>query len=87
MEFVIVNVDESVASKPLLERIIFEHGGKCVANVMPSTTHLIAARVDFRVRNLIDTYGMNIIKYNWLLSCRDYEALIDFDPTFMIYTN
>ena len=54
---------------------------------MPTTTHLIAAREDFRVRNLIEAYSMNIIKYTWLLTCRDYGTLVDFDPTFMLYTN
>ena len=63
MEFYIVNTDEKVASKHFLETVIATNGGKRVQNLMETTTHLIAAREDFRVRNIVAQYGMNIINY------------------------
>ena len=69
MEFYIVNTDEKAASKQFLETVIVTNGGRRVQNLMPTTTHLIAAREDFRVRNIVAQYGMNIISYKWILSC------------------
>lgn len=43
MEFYIVNVDDQIANKPYLESRIVEHGGKRVQNLLPTTTHIIAA--------------------------------------------
>ena len=53
MEFYIVNTDEKAASKHFLETIIATNGGRRVQNLMDTTTHLIAAREDFRVRNIV----------------------------------
>ena len=44
LEFYIVNTDESIASKPFLERLIVQHGGKKVQNLVRTTTHIIAER-------------------------------------------
>ena len=60
MEFYVINVD-STLSKPDLEKIILENGGKRVQNLMPTTTHLIAAKECFRVRSIVQQYKMNII--------------------------
>ena len=68
-EFYIVNTDEKIASKSFLETVIVTNGGKRVQNLMPTTTHIIAAREDFRVRNIVAMNGMNIISFKWILSC------------------
>ena len=87
MEFYIVNTDEKAASKQFLETVIVTNGGRRVQNLMPTTTHLIAAREDFRVRNIVAQYGMNVISYKWILSCLKRGMLVDLEPLFMIAVN
>ena len=86
-EFYIVNTDEKVASKQFLETVVVTNGGRRVQNLMPTTTHLIAAREDFRVRNIVAFYGMNVISYKWILSCLERGFLVDLEPIFMIAVN
>lgn len=87
MEFYIVNTDEKMASKHFLETVIATNGGKRVQNLMETTTHLIAAREDFRVRNIVAQYGMNIINYQWILTCLERGFLVDLEPMFMVSCN
>ena len=87
MEFYIVNTDESVASKHFIETLVVTNGGRRVQNLMSSTTHLIAAREDFRVRNIVAQYGMNIIHHSWVLNCVERGCLLELEPMFMISTN
>ena len=54
---------------------------------MGTTTHLIAAKNDFRVRNIVNYYGMNIIHFSWVLSCLERGFLVDLEPMFMVSTN
>lgn len=54
---------------------------------MPTTTHLIAVRDDFRTRAIVQQYGMNIIKHAWLLACVERGFLVDLEPRFMISAN
>ena len=86
-EFCIINTDEKVASKAFLETVIVTNGGTRVQNMMPTTTHIIAAREDFRVRNIVAMYGMNVISYKWILSCLRRGFLLDLEPIYMITTN
>jgi len=69
MEFYIINVEDKVANKPFLESRIVEHGGRRVQNLLPSTTHLLAANLDFRVRTLLNAYNVNVLSYKWVLAC------------------
>ncbi len=87
MEFYIVNVDDSKANKPYLESRIVEHGGQRVQNLMVTTTHIIAASLTFKVRTLIDKYDMNILSYQWILTCIERGFLVDLEPHYMIYAN
>lgn len=87
MEFYIVNIDEAIANKPQLESRIVENGGRRVQNLMDTTTHIVAARLDFKVRTLIDKFDMNILSYKWILACLERGFLIDLEPQYMIYSN
>ena len=87
MEFYIVNTDERAASKHFLETVIATNGGRRVQNLMQTTTHLIAARADFRVRNIVAQYGMNVIHFSWVLSCLERGFLVDLEPMFMVSAN
>ena len=87
MEFYIVNTDEQQASKNFLETVIVANGGSRVQNLMGTTTHLIAARADFRVRNTVAQYGMNVIHFSWILSCLERGFLVDLEPMFMVHAN
>lgn len=87
MEFYIVNTDEREASKHFLETVIVTNGGTRVQNLMGTTTHLIAAREDFRVRNIVAQYSMNVIHFSWVLSCLSRGFLIELEPMFMVSTN
>ena len=55
MEFYIVNSEErgDRNTKRFLEESIVKHGGTRVQNLMPTTTHLIAVREDFRTRSIV----------------------------------
>jgi len=55
--------------------------------MMPTTTHLIAAKEDFRVRNIVAQYGMNIVHYSWILSCIERGFLVELEPMFMVSIN
>jgi hypothetical protein len=79
--------DGSAATKPFLERLIVQHGGKKVQNLMRTTTHIIAERDDFKVRSLIQKYNMNIVKNKWVLACSDRGFLLELEPNYMIYSN
>ena len=87
MEFYIVNVDDKVANKPFLESRIVENGGRRVQNLMPTTTHLVAATMDFRVRTLVDKFDMNILSFRWILTCLERGFLVDLEPQYMVYAN
>jgi hypothetical protein len=87
MEFYIVNVDEQVANKPFLESRIVEHGGKRVQNLLPTTTHIIAATQTFKVRTLVERFNMNIVSYKWILACLDRGFLVDLEPHYMVHSN
>jgi hypothetical protein len=87
MEFYIVNVDPEKANKPYLESRIAENGGLVVQNMRPSTTHIIASNIDFKVKNLIERFNMNIVKYNWILVCIERGFLVDLEPSYMISAN
>jgi hypothetical protein len=80
MEFYIVNVDESVANKPFLESRIVENGGRRVQNLMTSTTHVIAAHMNFKVRTLVEKLNINIVSYKWILTCIERGFLVDLEP-------
>lgn len=80
IEFLVVNVDEGVCNKVYLESRIAEHGGKRVQNLLPSTTHIIASRLDFKVKTIIDTYHMSIVHFQWILACIERGFLIDLEP-------
>ena len=54
---------------------------------MASTTHLIAAKPDFRVRNIVAQYGMNVINYRWVLACVERGFLVDLEPILMVSVN
>jgi len=86
MEFYVINVDSTV-SKPNLEKIILENGGKRVQNLMPTTTHLIAAKECFRVRSIVQQYKMNVIQYRWVVNCAEFGTLVELEPLYMIYSN
>lgn len=88
LEFYIVNTDDlKGASKPFLERLIVRHGGKKVQNLMPTTTHVIADRADFKVRSLVDRYDMNIVKDTWVTACTERGFLLELEPAYMIHSN
>lgn len=87
MQFYIVNTDENRASKAYLETLIVTNGGNRVQNLMSSTTHLIGARADFRVRNIVAQYGMNVIDYRWILACVERGFLVDLEPLLMVSIN
>ena len=87
MEFYIVNVDDKVANKPFLESRIVENGGRRVQNLMPTTTHQVAATMDFRVRTLVDKFDMNILSFRWILTCLERGFLVDLEPQYMVYAN
>jgi DNA ligase-4 len=87
MEFYIVNADDQVANKPYLESRIVENGGRRVQNLMPTTTHVVAATLDFKVRTLIDKFDMNILSYRWILTCVERGFLVDLEPSYMVYSN
>ena len=55
--------------------------------MMSSTTHLIAAREDFRVRNIVAQYGMNIVHYSWVMNCLERCCLVELEPMFMVSAN
>jgi hypothetical protein len=89
MEFYVVNSEDHGErnTKRYLEEQIAKYGGRRVQNLMPTTTHLIAVREDFRTRSIVQQYSMNVIKYTWLLTCVDRGFLVDLEPRFMISTN
>ena len=55
MEFYIVNSDDKKeqSTKRYLEEQIIKYGGTRVQNLMPTTTHLVAVREDFRTRAIV----------------------------------
>ena len=55
--------------------------------MLQTTTHLIAARTDFRARGIVQQYGMDIIKYTWILTCLRRGFLVDLEPQYMVATN
>lgn len=75
------------SSKPFLERLIVRNGGRMVQNWMPTTTHVIADRADFKVRSLVDKYDMNIVKDTWVLACTERHFLLELEPAYMIHSN
>jgi hypothetical protein len=54
---------------------------------MPTTTHVIASREDFKVRSLVDQYDMNIVKDTWITACTERGFLLELEPAYMIYAN
>lgn len=99
MEFYVVSLGDSQVTKQFLERTVAEYGGLCVQNLLPTTTHLIAARCnleksfcnffrkDFKVQNIIKASGKCVIHYNWILKCAENGELIELTPDYMIYSN
>jgi len=47
---------------------------------MPSTTHIVAATFDFRVRTLVDKLDINVLSYKWILACLERGFLVDLEP-------
>lgn len=54
LEFYIVNTNELTAPKADIEKLIVIHGGRKVQNYLPSTTHIIADKFDFKIRSLLE---------------------------------
>ena len=85
--FYIINSNEAVASKANLEVLIAQHGGDRVQSLLPSTTHVIASKSDFKVRALVEKYDMNIVHYQWVVDCASRHMLLELEPRYMVYSN
>mmetsp|Transcript_60733 Transcript_60733/g.69397 ORF Transcript_60733/g.69397 Transcript_60733/m.69397 type:complete len:784 (+) Transcript_60733:504-2855(+) len=84
-EFCILNVNDKIITKSELECYIVKHGGLKVQNILPSTTHIIASKIDVKVSNLIRRQALDIIRCEWVIDCMKYEKIIDLSPRYMLH--
>ena len=83
-EFYIVNSGPE-NPKPALEKTILANGGRVVQNLLQTTTHLLAFEPDFRTRNVIGRFKMNVIYEAWMLECVRRQRLLELEPRYMLY--
>jgi hypothetical protein len=55
--------------------------------LLNTTTHVIAEKVDFKVKSLIEKYDMNIVRSKWIKACSERGILLELEPAYMIHTN
>lgn len=91
LEFLVLNLSEDHSKNSLekknLEMLIVEHGGSKVQNYMKNTTHVIANRVDLKVKSLINSKKINVYNQKWLYECIKLERIIKVSPLFLTYAN
>eukprot|EP00743_Colponemidia_sp_Colp-15_P010678 GILK01011788.1.p1 GENE.GILK01011788.1~~GILK01011788.1.p1 ORF type:complete len:977 (-),score=171.66 GILK01011788.1:53-2941(-) len=85
MEMCILNTDERKYPKQELETLIVQYGGSKVQNVREATTHILAARLDMKVRNQIQVGERDILHYQWLLECIAQKQVVPLEPKYMIH--
>jgi len=91
LEFIILNLDESssinAAQKKSIECCIVEYGGHKVQNFLPSTTHVIANKIDIRAQNILKTKDVNIFNSKWFYDCIKFNKIVTISPIYLTYTN
>ena len=55
--------------KQRIEYLIVEHGGEKVQNYLPSVTHIISNKIDFRAKNILKLHDINVMKSKWVEDC------------------
>lgn len=91
LEFLVLNLDDNLSvnttQKKTIECCIVEHGGVKVQNFLPTTTHIIASKLDIRAQNLLKTMDVNIYSPKWVYDCVKYNKFMTISPLYLIYIN
>lgn len=91
LEFLVLTVNEEMSKnseeKKQLEKLIVEHGGKKVQNLLDSTTHVIASLIDIRAKSILKKTNKNILQPNWVYDSIKYKKIMDLSPIYLLYTN
>jgi DNA ligase 4 len=88
LEFLILNLEEKdFNKKKYFETLIAEHGGSKVQNFLPTTTHVIAAKLDLRAQNILKTRDVNIFHPRWIEESVKSNRLISLSPLYLIHFN
>ena len=73
VNFLVLLLDESIdqnsSMKQGIEYLIVEHGGEKVQNYLPSVTHIISNKIDFRAKNILKLHDFNVMKSKWIDYC------------------
>jgi DNA ligase-4 len=87
-EFYFISLKGFHLSKEEMERLVVQHGGSKVQNFLKSTTDLIASDASIlKVRNLINTYPVDIIRPEWVLSCVEQKEIVPLRPKYMLFAS
>ena len=89
-QFMIVCLDEVVSNnivkKKMMEYTIVENGGEKVQNYLPNrTTHVIAEKIDLKIRNIISQHDINVFNSKWVYDCVKLKRIIPVMPMYLTY--
>lgn len=91
MEFLVLTLDDNLINhtqkKKALECSIVEQGGIKVQNFLPSTTHVIASKLDVRGQNILKTNDINIYNPKWVYDSIRCNKLMTISPLYLTYAN
>ena len=89
-QFMIVCLDEvvsqNIVKKKMMEYTIVENGGEKVQNYLPNrTTHVIAEKIDLKIRNIISQHDINVFNSKWVYDCVKLKRIIPVMPMYLTY--
>lgn len=81
------SIDQNSSMKQSLEYLIVEHGGEKVQNYLPTVTHIISNKIDFRAKNILKTNDVNVMKSKWVEDCVKNKKILKISPKYLTYAN
>lgn len=85
-EFYISNFP-TIEIKKKLETMILQNAGNFVQNYLVTNTHIIACRMDFKLKTLLKQFDRNIIFPVWIFDCIEKNQLLDLSPKYLLHSS
>ncbi|XP_055945641.1 DNA ligase 4-like [Argiope bruennichi] len=75
----------SLERKQAMEKLIVQHGGKCVQNPGNNTFCVVCDKTTVKVKNIIKTDMYDVVKCEWIDKCIQNQRLLSWIPDDLIH--
>ncbi|CAL1282897.1 unnamed protein product [Larinioides sclopetarius] len=75
----------SLERKQAVEKLIVQHGGKCVQNPGNNTFCVVCDKTTAKVKNIISTGLYDVVKCEWIDNCIQNKKLLSWVPNDLFY--